>query len=453
MAQGVFAVLSIPQLKPYTRRLARSGLLQSIGSLYLIRCAAYVAPLLTLPWLARVLGPSGLGLLAFVQGIGACVILVVEYGFSFSATQQVSIHRHSPDKLAALLAGVLGSKAVLGLGCAACLLAVQPFIPVLAGHQWVLTAGLFAACGQAFGMTWYFLGIERMMVQSVLEAALRVAAAAGVLVFVRRPEDAWKVFALQGAAAWITAAAGMAVAWRSAPFRWPTPALVRDALSAGSGALFFRVAETSYTSCNALLLGFFFPTTVVGLYASAERIARAILTALLDPVQRAVYPRVAHALTVSTAHAARLVRLSALATVSTALAISAVLFAAAPQVIGILLGPGYGAAAPVFRVLLVVPAAVALKWAIGLNWMIPLGHGRAFNAVIAASALFHLGATFTLAAHYGAIGMAATVALTEAAIPACVYLLLRRRGLDPFFQIPSSVEELHHDPERKVSCC
>lgn len=437
------------------RRLIRSALVQNIGALYLIRCAAYIAPLLTLPWLARVLGPHGLGLLAFVQGIGACVILVVEYGFSFSATQEVSVHRHSPERLSSILAGVQGSKVVLAAGCVLCAVASQPLIPMLDGHEWLLGAGLFASTGQAFTMTWYFLGIERMLAQSVLEAVLRLAAAASVLVLVRQPGDAWKVLALQGLAAWITAGAGMAMAYCRAPFRWPTPELVRQSLARGSGALFFRVAETSYTSCNALLLGFLFPANVVGVYASAERIARAVLTALLDPVQRAVYPGVARALAVSRTAAARLVRLSALVTVTTAVAISSALFAAAPFVVRVLLGPGYEPSVPVLRVLLIVPVAVALKWAIGLNWMIPLGHGRAFNAVIAGSAVFHLAATFTLAARWGAVGMAATVAVTEAAIPACIYLVLRRRELDPFLQIrpASAIPEFQHDPERKVPCC
>ena len=437
------------------RRLVCSALVQNIGALYLIRCAAYVAPLLTLPWLARVLGPHGLGLLAFVQGIGACVILIVEYGFSFSATQEVSVHRHSPERLSAILAGVQGSKAVLAAACVVCAAVLQPVIPMLEGRQWLLAAGLFAATGQAFTMTWYFLGIERMMAQSVLEAVLRLGAAAAVLVLVHQPGDAWKVFALQGLAAWLTAGAGMVMAYRMAPFQWPTPALVKQSLSRGSGALFFRVAETSYTSCNALLLGFLFPANVVGVYASAERIARSILIALLDPVQRAVYPGVARALAVSQAAAARLVRLSAVATVTTAVAISALLFAAAPAVVRVLLGPGYEPSVPVLRLLLVVPVAVALKWALGLNWMIPLGQGRAFNAVIAGSAVFHLAATFTLAARWGALGMAATVAVTEAAIPACVYLILRRRELDPFLQVrPSAaIPEFQHDPERKVPCC
>jgi len=437
---------------PWAWRLRKSRLAQSIGALYLLRCAGYVAPLVTLPWLARVLGPSGLGLLAFVQGVGACVTLVVEYGFSFSATQQVSVHRHCPERLSEVMAGVQGAKVALALICGMGVAAALPWLKPLEGHASLLAAGVFAAAGQAFTMTWYFLGVERMVAQSVIEASLRLAAACGVLLLVRSPQDGWKVFALQGVAAWMAVVAGCVVAHRRVPFRLPTYSLVRDALQAGRSALFFRVAETSYTSCNSLLLGFLCPPGTVGIYAGAEKIARAVLATLLDPVQRAVYPGVARALAESPGRAACLVRQSALATGIGATAICGILFAAGPRAVRTLLGPGYEGAVLPLRILLLAPVAVSLKWALGLNWMVPAGLGKTFNRIIAASALFHLAMTLLLAPRWSAAGMAMAVALTEAAIPTCVYAVLRRRGMDPLRKIhaDNKTQEFFDDSERKV---
>lgn len=435
-------------------RLWNCRLVQSIGGLYLIRCASYVAPLVTLPWLARVLGPSGLGLLAFVQGLGACITLVVEYGFSFSATQQVAVHRHSAGRLSEVIAGVQGAKVVLALACGFGAAAALPWLKPLEGQASLLAAGVFAASGQAFTMTWYFLGIERMVAQSVLEAFFRLAAAGGVLLFVQGPQDGWKVFALQGAAAWMAVVAGCLMAHSRVPFRFPTYGLVRDALLGGRSALFFRVAETSYTSCNSLLLGFLCPPAAVGIYAGAEKIARAVLATLLDPVQRAVYPGVAQALAESPRRAACMVRRSALVTGTAATLICGVLFAAGPDAIRVLLGPGYEGAVLPLRILLLVPVAVSFKWALGLNWMVPAGLGGTFNWIIAASAVFHLAATLLLAVRWSAAGMAVAVALTEAAIPTCIYAVLRHRGLDPLCggYSANNVQEFLDDSKRKVHC-
>jgi polysaccharide transporter, PST family len=242
---------------------------------------------------------------------------------------------------------------------------------------------------------------------------------------------------------------------RPARFAVPlaTAALIREALTSGRSAIFFRIAETSYTSCNSLLLGFLCPPGVVGLYAGAEKISRGLLVSLLDPMQRSVYPGVAKALAVSRVGAARLVRTSTAVTVSIAAAGSAVTFAAAPLMIRLLLGPGYEGSVPALRVLLLVPVAIALKWGIGLNWMVPAGHSQTFNIVIAGSAALHLGATFVLARQWGQTGMAAAVAVTEVSIPICVYFLLRRSNLDPFRLAQREVyPEFEHDPKTEVHC-
>lgn len=435
------------------RAILQHGLTQNIGSLYVMQGVSYLVPILTLPWLARVLGPSGLGMLAFMQGFGSCVTLLVEYGFRFSATQQASVHRHSPQRLAELIAGVQGGKLLLSCGVTVASFLLFPWIPLLHGHQMLFAAGIFMSLGQAFGMIWYFLAVDRMPVLAALESSLRLVGAVAILSLVKTPEDAWKVLAIQGAAAWIAAVVGLMVALRSVPLCWPRPSLVGEALSQGRSALFFRIAETSYTSCNALLLGLFCPPGVVGLYAGADKIARNMLNALLDPVQRAVYPGVAKALAESRRQAAAMVRMSALVTVSVSAALSAALYVTAPQVSRLLLGPGYESAVPALRILLLVPVAIACKWSIGLNWMVPIGESRSFNAVIAGSAVLHLTLTALLVPLWGHTGMAAAVAITECAIPACIYVLLRRRKLDPFEIVArEQTEEIQHDPETEMSC-
>jgi len=436
-----------------TRKALRTGLARSIGSLYLIQGASYLVPLMTLPWLARVLGPSGLGLLAFMQGFGSCITLVVEYGFRFSGTQQVSVHRHSPQRLSGLIAGVQGGKILLAIVFVAGSFAIRPFIPLLRGHGNLFAAGVFAAVGQACEMTWYFLGIERMPRVAALESGLRLIGAMGVVTLVRFRTDDWKVLAIQGGVTWTAAIVELVLAHRDIPFQWPSFALIREALSKGRSALFFRVGETSYTSCNAMLLGFFCPPHVVGLYAGADKIARSMLIAVLDPVQRSIYPGVSRMLAISRNRAAAMIRVSTIATVSGATLLSAILFAIAPQISRVLLGPEFSAAIPALRILLFVPVAVAWKWSIGLNWMVPAGEVRAFNVVIAGSAVLHLAATALLAPRFGHAGMAVAVALTEGAIPVCVYALLRRRCLDPFQLAHQDAPcELAYDSKAEVHC-
>ena len=75
--------MSIPQL-PSLRR--------NIRALYVIQLSNYIAPLLTLPWLTRVLGPAQFGRLGFCLAVSNYLVLLADYGFNLSATRAIAVH-------------------------------------------------------------------------------------------------------------------------------------------------------------------------------------------------------------------------------------------------------------------------------------------------------------------------------------------------------------------------
>src|SRR6202034_4733263 len=67
------------------------SLRKNIASLYAVQMASYLAPLVTLPWLTRVLGPSGFGQLSFCGAVIGYFVLFADYGFNYSATRQIAL--------------------------------------------------------------------------------------------------------------------------------------------------------------------------------------------------------------------------------------------------------------------------------------------------------------------------------------------------------------------------
>src|SRR5580658_7924794 len=102
-----------------TKKLLRSGLVHNVIALYGVQACTYALPLLTFPYLAHVLGPSGWGVVVFAQAIGDVIACVVEYGFDISASRETSLQRDHPERLSALISGVLGAKSILAMLCIA----------------------------------------------------------------------------------------------------------------------------------------------------------------------------------------------------------------------------------------------------------------------------------------------------------------------------------------------
>lgn len=411
-------------------RYLRHPLVQSILSLYGVQVAGYVVPLITIPYLARVLGASGWGLVAFAQAFGAYISLACEYGFVFSATREVARHRGEQGKLASILAGVQGAKVVLAGGAVALAVAVRNWIPIFRGHPLIFWGAVFWALGQAFSMMWFFLGLEQVRLAAALDISAKSLATVGIFIFVHRPSDDWRVLAIQGAGFFLSSAFCLALAYRIVPSRLPAWEDVHDALKAGWALFLFEGSARLNSATNTFILGLFVPADLVGYYAGAEKIARASLK-LLDPVNQTLYSRLSNLAVQSKTRAARLARVGVVIMGLGGAVMGGMIYLLAPQVVHVLLGPGYGPAIPVLRIMALLPPLVALSKALGGQWLIPLGLEGPFNLIIIAAGLARLAMALAVARTYADVGMAWVAVISSALVTCGVYFLLRLRGLDP----------------------
>ncbi len=65
--------------------------MHNVASLSWLQAITYVLPLIILPYLFRVIGPERFGLVAFAQAFVQYFIILTDYGFSVSATKEISL--------------------------------------------------------------------------------------------------------------------------------------------------------------------------------------------------------------------------------------------------------------------------------------------------------------------------------------------------------------------------
>lgn len=393
-------------------RLFRHRVFQNMIALWGVQIIRKILPVVTMPYLGRVLGPDGLGLVAFVQGFTTFGSLLIEYGFNLSATRELAQCRADKHQRARLMGGVLGAQ--LGLSAVAVLLSIiaSRFVPILAGHSRLLTFGLIFAVSDSLNPYWYFQGMERMHFVAIFEVAAKSAAAAAIFALVRSPDDTWLVLAIQSGASLCATGAGLYLALRESGMSFPRPALIREALKRGWPMFLFRGADTLYSLGNSFVLGLFAAPALVGYYAGSEKISKAFF-GLMNPIREAMYPRLSNLVRDQREEAARLARIGIYVMGCGGVLLGALVYLLAPLLVHLFLGPRFDAAVPVLRILSLLPPLMAITHSVGFQWLLPLEQNGVINRIMVSAGLVNFSLAVILAPRYAHIGMAWTVVAAE----------------------------------------
>lgn len=396
---------------------------------------ALAAPLITVPYLARVLGPTGWAPVLLAQALAAWLVMVMEFGFDLSGTRALARARADSVERAAVVHGVMSAKLLLAPIVTVVLLVAFALTPDLRTSE--SDATLFGA--PLLGWTllyvllrglnpfWFFQGLERVGTAVLVDSGARLAAAVGVFFVVHSPADAPAVLALQALAA--LGATLVLTIWmaRDTAIAIPTIAKGIATLRAGFTLFAFRAASGGFAALNLFVVSLLGTPPLVALFGGAERIIRAGI-GTLNPLTQAILPRVSFLRESDAAAADRLVQRSLMVTGGLGLLIGGTAFVAAPLLVALLLGPGYEGAVPLLRILAILPPLVAVDTVLGLHWAVPHGHDRPFLATMLIAGTLNLVLAIVLLPRFGAEGVSAAVVLAECGGMLALLTLWRRHA-------------------------
>jgi PST family polysaccharide transporter len=241
----------------------------------------------------------------------------------------------------------------------------------------------------------------------------------------RAPADAWKVLAWQGGVAAAVAVAGHAIIAREVVPRVPSLAAVAARLASGAELFAYKAAVALYTVGNPVVLGVVAPAGVVAYFAGAEKIVKTLFLAGIHPLNQALYPRASRLVGEDAAAAGRFAgrAVAVLAVLGTGA--GAAVYASAPLLVWVLLGPEYDAAVAPVRVLALLLPILSVSTAVVAMRVLPAERDRTLLVITMAAGVLNLALATRLAPRYGEIGMAVAVVITEAAVLAAVWRTAR----------------------------
>jgi PST family polysaccharide transporter len=403
-------------------------------SLSIVQFANYLAPLIVLPYLFRVLGPSKYGLTELARAVSVYFLILTDYGFSLSATQEISVHRDDPPRVSEVFSSVLLLKFLLVILSALTLSLIVFAVPKLRA-DWPV---YFLSFGNVIGMwlfpIWLFQGLERMKYIPLLNVTAKMLVILGVFVFIRDPGDYLYAPGLQSAGTILIGAAGLVLALCQFPvrFRFPSTQALKRELANGWHLFLSKMAITLYTTSNIVILGLLTDSTFVAYYAAGDKIVRAAIDGLQLPLSQAIFPHIGRLASQSRQAALRFTaKVAKLAGVAT-LAISAGLFAAAPYLAAIVMREKFTEGLLVIRVLSPLPFIVLLSNLFGVQVMANFGLKKLLTRILAMAGVLNVLMAVLLAGPLKHVGVAIASLTTEIVVTTVMFVALRWNGLNLF---------------------
>lgn len=410
--------------------LTRARLVRNILALYGVRAVEQLLPLLVLPYLARMLGPTSWGMFAIAQAFAMYGIITVEYGFSFSGTRAVASARDQAAQLAELVSGVFIAQLLLALLVTLAAVVARFAVPVFQDQPSLLWAGLAFAILQGFNPVWYFTGQERIPLIGAITVGAKILGTLAIFALVRTPDDGWRVLACYAGASMLATGASYAVMLREVRPGRLSLGLIGRTLRLGASMFLMRVMMMMHTAGNVFLLGLLVAPHQVAFFAAGDKLCRPVAW-LLQPINTALLPRLSHLVGASPDEAKQLAALTLFLQGATGILLGAAIGLFAPWLVDLLFGARYTAATPVLRVMAAIIPLMVLNGALVSQWMIPYALDRLLNAVIIISSALNVVLALLLAPPFGALGMAWVTVVAESFILAGLTWNLYRAGLRP----------------------
>lgn len=270
-------------------------IMPNIFSLFSLQIVNYVIPLLTFPYLVRIIGIENFGLLAFVTSITTYFVVLSDYGFNLSATKQISDNRDSPKDYSRIFNEVLTVKLAFSLISFIVLTFFIIFFEFFADNYIIFYLTYGVVVGQTLFPVWFLQGVEDMKYIAFINFISKTFFTSAIFIFVNQSEDYWIVpllTSLGSIAAGLFAFLFVLKKYNIVLKKPSLEGLVYQ-IKKGWHVFLSRVYVNLYTTTNIVILGFLTNNTVVGYYSVAEKVLQAC-TGLFNPVIQAFYPSLAN---------------------------------------------------------------------------------------------------------------------------------------------------------------
>ncbi|MCI9540724.1 MAG: flippase [Lachnospiraceae bacterium] len=368
-------------------------------------------PLITIPYVSRVLGADGIGIYSYTKSIVTYFITFANFGISLYGQREIAYYQHSEELQVKTFLELISIRVIT---TGASLILYLVFLLHNTEYRVIYYIQIPSIIAALFDIAWYYQGLENYKFTVIRNIYVKVAGLLCIFIFVKTKDDLGiYIFCLSI----ITLLANISL-WSQIIRKIKKYKRVKLEIRKHRKAILAlyipQVIIQLYTVCDKTMLGMLGQSSAEsGYYEQAEKIAR-LAASVVSTLSAVMMPRISSLYSLGKMEQAyKEIKHSFQFVWLMGVPIMFGLIGIRKEFIDIFLGSGYEKVTEVLSVFSVIVLMVGLNNVTGLQYFIPMGKQKKFTISVCIGALVDIVMNLILIPRFQAVGAAISIVLAE----------------------------------------
>lgn len=377
--------------------------------LFLLQIASYLFPLVTMPYLARVIGAEGFGRIAIASAVIMWIQTISDWGFNYTATRDVAKNRENKDMVSHILSNVIWAKFILLFLSFVILLLLIYFVPIFRENYLVILITFLMVPGHILFPDWFFQALERMKYITILNLLSKLLFTIAIFIFIKEKSDYIYQplfislgFILSG----IISLYYIFVKWEY-KFYKPELKSIFITIKGSTNVFINNIAPNLYNSFSVVLLGIYSTSIQNGIYDAGKKFTTIIYN-FMNIFTRVFFPYFSRK--------SQGYKVYAISSILLSVFLVALIIILAPFLINIFFGSEFADSVIILRITAISLIFLMIDSVFGINFLLVKGYDKILRNITIVSSIIGFLLAFPLVKYFSAIGVAVVYTFTSALI-------------------------------------
>jgi len=269
---------------------------KNIGFLGISQAANYLLPLVTLPYITRIVGPENYGSIEFASVTVLFFSAIVTYGFTFTATRKIAELKDDWRRISVVYSTVMQAKLLLLILSSALFVLLLFLVPEYSSEWKIMLFAFPFVIGWGLYPDFLFQGRQKLGVIAGANFGIKLLAAILIFTLLREEEDYYLVCGINSFAQISASLVTLVYAHKHyRQLRWHKVAnrLMKAYLRSGFYIFCSHFFTRVYTFGIIIFLAFLLPEKELGLFSAAMKLIVVGQSFLFTPIGGALFPYLA----------------------------------------------------------------------------------------------------------------------------------------------------------------